>query len=195
MTHDLASRIDASTRAIAALKDDAAVPALCQAIADRLGKGGTLFTAGNGGSAAQAMHLAEELIGRYRDDRPPVPAVCLNADPTALTCIANDYGFETIFERPCEALLREGDALLVCSTTGRSENLVRALAVARGCGALAAGLLGGDGGPCADACDACVIVASTDPATIQDAHQVLLHLVCEVVEQRVAAMATPPPRG
>ena len=120
MSHDdtINARIDGSLTAIGALRGQAdRIGDLARSVIDRLRAGGTLYTAGNGGSAAQALHLAEELIGRYRDDRPPLRAVCLNADPAAMTCIANDYGYEQVFARQCEALLGGQDVLgegLVC---------------------------------------------------------------------------------
>jgi D-sedoheptulose 7-phosphate isomerase len=176
-------RIDGSLAAITALRDQAdRIGDLSQAVLDRLRAGGTLYTAGNGGSAAQALHLAEELIGRYRDDRPPLRAVCLNADPTALTCIANDYGYARVFSRQCEALLGEHDALLVLSTSGNSENVVEALQVARDRGVLTIGLLGNAGGRCAGLCDHAVIVPGRDSAHVQEAHQVVVHLICELIE-------------
>ena len=148
-------RVDGSLAAIGTLRDDVpVVAALIELIIGRLEAGGTLYTAGNGGSAAQALHLAEELIGRYRSDRPPQRAVCLNADPTALTCIANDYGYEEVFARQCTALL--------------------------------IGLLGNSGGRCAALCDRALIVPSADSAHIQEAHQVVLHLICEGLEERIA---------
>ena len=176
-------RIDGSLAAITALRDQAdRIRDLSRAVLDRLRGGGTLYTAGNGGSATQALHLAEELIGRYRDDRPPLRAVCLNADPSAITCIANDFGYARVFSRQCEALLGEHDALLVLSTSGNSENVVEALQVARDRGALAIGLLGNAGGRCAELCDHAIIVPGSDSAHIQEAHQVVVHLICELIE-------------
>ena len=159
-------------------------------ISSRLGAGATVYTAGNGGSAAEALHLAEELVGRYRSNRRPLRAVCLAADPTALTCIANDFGFDEVFARPCEALLRPDDCLVLFSTSGRSRNLIRAAEVARRKGAWVIGLLGGDGGPLLPQCDEAVVVAATphggvaafDSAAVQEAHQVILHALCEQLE-------------
>ena len=180
-------RVDGSLAAIGALRDEVpVVAALIELIIGRLEAGGTLYTAGNGGSAAQALHLAEELIGRYRSDRPPQRAVCLNADPTALTCIANDYGYEEVFARQCTALLTDRDVLLVLSTSGESANVVEALLVARRRGAATIGLLGNSGGRCAALCDRALIVPSADSAHIQEAHQVVLHLICEGLEERIA---------
>jgi D-sedoheptulose 7-phosphate isomerase len=180
-------RIDGSLAAITALRDQAdRIRDLSLAVLDRLRAGGTLYTAGNGGSATQALHLAEELIGRYRDDRPPLRAMCLNADPSAITCIANDYGYARVFSRQCEALLGAQDALLVLSTSGNSENVVAALQVARDRGVLTIGLLGDAGGRCAELCDHAIIVPSRDSAHVQEAHQVVVHLICELIETAFA---------
>ena len=141
-----------------------------------------MLTCGNGGSAAEALHFAEELVGRFDADRPPLRALCLNADPTALTCIANDYGFEQIFARQCQALAGPEDAFVVFSTSGRSPNIVRALEVARAQGTRTIGLLGGDGGAAAALCDLCLIAPGQDSAAIQEAHQVVLHAVCNCLE-------------
>jgi D-sedoheptulose 7-phosphate isomerase len=164
-------------------------------VIERLEAGGTLFTAGNGGSAAQAAHLSEELIGRYRSTRPPIRAICLNADPAALTCIANDFGFEEVFARPCTALLTTRDVLLVLSTSGRSRNIIRALQAAHRIGATTIGLLGRDGGDALRHCDHAVVVPLEDSAHIQDAHQVVIHLLCELVEAHGATARGTPPAG
>ena len=177
-------RLDGTAGAIAALRDQlTAIAAAAAAVVDRVTGGGTLYTCGNGGSAPQAMHLAEELIGRYRADRKPWPAVCLAADPGILTCIANDFGYEHVFARQCAALLTERDVLVAFSTSGRSPNIERALQVARATGATTIGLLGGDGGPCPALCDHAIVIAGADSAHIQEAHLVVVHLICEAMEQ------------
>lgn len=159
---------------------------LIHAIIERLracfASGGTLYTCGNGGSAAEALHLSEELIGKFDQPREPLPAVCLNADPTALTCIANDYGFDEVFARQVRALAGERDVVLVFSTSGNSPNLVRALEAAMDRGAATIGLLGKGGGPCAPLCDLALIVDAQETQHIQEAHQVVLHLLLGGVE-------------
>jgi len=155
---------------------------MAELIIESLKAGGTVYTAGNGGSAAQALHLAEELIGRYRGNRPPLRAMCLNADPTALTCITNDFGFEQVFARQCEAMMSPGDVLVVLSTSGQSPNIVNALKIAGDRGGSCLGLLGNSGGEAAPLCDRSIVIASADSATIQDAHQVAVHLLCEAIE-------------
>ena len=188
--HDIQSRIDGSVQAVSSLRDlTDDIHAIHDVILRRLNAGATLFTCGNGGSAAQALHLAEELIGRYRENRPAVRAVCLNADPTAVTCIANDFGFENVFARQCEALVQDGDVLVALSTSGNSENMVRALQTATQRGATTIGLLGRDGGACRDLCDFALVVPAEDSAHIQEAHQVAIHLICEAVEQELARQA------
>ena len=165
------------------------VHAVMDAVRTTLSSGGTLFTCGNGGSAAEALHLAEELTGRYRSNRRPLRSICLCADPTALTCIANDFGFEQVFARPLAALGRPGDALVVFSTSGRSANLVAALNAARGCGMRTIGLLGGDGGACLSLCDVAVTVSGVDGAAVQEAHQMVMHAICESLEDGVPSRA------
>lgn len=146
-------------------------------------RGSTLFTCGNGGSSTDALHLAEELVGRYCNDRRPLPAVCLGADVAAMTCIANDYGYEQVFARQLTALARAGDVLVCFSTSGASPNIVAALAAARECGVTSVALLGKDGGAARALADHALVVASHNSARIQEAHTLLLHAMCEEIEQ------------
>ena len=177
-------RVTGSIGAIESLRDMTSdLAAICDAVIGALKQGATLYTCGNGGSAAHALHLAEELIGRYRTERAPLRAVCLNADPTALTCIANDFGFDQVFARQCEALLRTGDVLIAFSTSGNSANIVESLRIARSKDAGTIGFLGNDGGHCLAHCDRSLVLPHRDSAFIQDAHQVALHVICEAVEQ------------
>jgi len=188
--HEILARLDGSVQAVSSLRERVdQIQFINKLIIERLDAGATLFTCGNGGSAAQALHLAEEMIGRYRANRPAVRAVCLNADPTAITCIANDFGFENIFARQCEALVDEGDVLVVLSTSGNSENISRAVQTSTQRGAHTIGLLGHNGGTCKDLCDHALIVAGEDAAHIQEAHQVVIHLMCEAIERTLAAKA------
>lgn len=176
-------RVERSAKAIASLaRQSEQIVKLGGEIARRSAAGGCVLTCGNGGSAAEAMHLSEELIGRYKADRRPFASVCLNADPTALTCIANDYGFEQIFARQVQGLGRPGDVLVVFSTSGNSPNLVAALRKAGELGILRIGLLGKGGGACLPLCDLALVVESSETEHVQEAHQVLLHLILEAVE-------------
>ncbi|MFK7961270.1 MAG: SIS domain-containing protein [Phycisphaerales bacterium] len=188
------SRTDGAIAAATSIQQQPGpVAGLMAAVLTTLDAGGTVFTCGNGGSAAEALHLAEELIGSYRDhDRPAYRAVCLSADPTALTCIANDFGYEAVFERQIVALGRPGDLLIGLSTSGNSVNVVRALDAARAAGLQTASLLGGSPGACAERSDHVIQVAAPDGGSVQEGHLMLVHLVCEAVERAwaVAARAT-----
>ncbi len=186
----LHGRLEQARAAVAALESRAQqVESLMNAVRETLVAGGTLFTCGNGGSAAEALHLAEELTGRYRSNRRPLRSVCLCADPTAITCIANDFGFEQVFARPLSALGRPGDALVVFSTSGRSANLVAALTAARNTGMRTIGLLGGDGGACLALCDVAVTISGVDGAAVQEAHQMAMHAICESLEDGAPSCA------
>jgi D-sedoheptulose 7-phosphate isomerase len=148
-----------------------------------LQRGGKILTAGNGGSAAEALHMAEELVGRFRGNRASLPAVSLVADTTALTCIANDFGYDHVFSRQVEGLGREGDVLVLFSTSGKAVNLKLACESARRQGLTVVGLLGRDGGALAGQCDAEILVAGGATERVQEAHQVLLHLFLDAVEE------------
>ena len=152
------------------------------AIRATLDGGGTVLTCGNGGSAAEALHLSEELIGRYKAERPPYRAGCLASDPTALTCIANDYGFDNVFSRQLEGLARRGDCLVALSTSGNSENVRRALEKAREMSVTTIGLLGKSGGPCKDMCDHALVMPSDATERIQEGHLLVIHQILEALE-------------
>lgn len=153
-----------------------------QAIRDCLWSGGKVLTCGNGGSAAEALHLSEEMIGKYDRERAALAAVCLNSDPTALTCIANDFGYERVFSRQVEGLGRQGDVLVGFSTSGNSKNVNLAFHAAKEIGMVTIGLLGKGGGDSKDLCDHALVVDEQDTAFIQEAHQVMVHLFLECVE-------------
>ena len=146
--------------------------------------GGRLYTFGNGGSAADAQHLAAELVGRYRRDRRPLPAVALSVDPSVVTCIANDYAYEDVFARQVEALVRPGDVVAGFTTSGRSPNVVRGLAAARRSGATTVLFTGGEGatGAAAAEADIALVVPSTTTARIQEMHLLLLHVLSEGID-------------
>lgn len=164
----------------------AALERICGLVTAGLENGAKILTIGNGGSTTDAMHLAEELVGRYRANRRPLPALCLATDGSALTCIANDYGFDEIFARQVEALAAPGDILVAFSTSGASANIVQALAAARKKGCQTVGLLGRDGGPALALCDAALVIPHAESARIQEIHTLALHLICEAVERRFA---------
>lgn len=177
------SRLEAAREAIEAFgRDSDQLVRISETVVGILETGGTIITCGNGGSAAEALHLSEELIGRFARDRPPLRSLCLNADPTALTCIGNDYGFDEVFARQCTALAGPADALIVFSTSGRSTNIIKALQAARDNAATTIGLLGGDGGGAAELCDHVLMAPGSDSASIQECHQVALHAICNCLE-------------
>lgn len=146
-----------------------------EALIDVLRRGGKVMTAGNGGSAADALHLAEELVGRFKCDRRALAAMSLAADPTLLTCIGNDFGFEKIFSRQVEALGGAEDALVVFSTSGNSANLINALKTAQEKGLLTIALLGQGGGKMKGMANKHIIVPSETTARIQEVHTLILH--------------------
>jgi D-sedoheptulose 7-phosphate isomerase len=144
--------------------------------------GGRVYTFGNGGSAADAQHLAGELIGRYRRERRPLPAIALSVDPSVVSCIANDYSWDDVFARQVEALARPEDMVIGFTTSGRSPNVVRGLAAARARGATTVLFAGGDGGPAHGQADIGLVVESTVTARVQEMHLLLLHLLSDRVD-------------
>lgn len=153
-------------------------------IVDRLKSGKTIFACGNGGSATDSMHLCEELVGRYRDNRRPLPAVSLNTDSSVLTCIGNDYGFDAIFSRQIEALGKQDDILVGFSTSGNSENIALAFEKARSKGVTTILLSGKDGGKIKTIADYSIIIPSDNTARIQELHTFILHAWLELVENQ-----------
>ncbi|MCW5660629.1 MAG: D-sedoheptulose 7-phosphate isomerase [Burkholderiaceae bacterium] len=152
-------------------------------IAAALRNGGKVMFCGNGGSAADSQHLASELTGRFVDDRRPLAALALSTDSSALTCIANDYAFDQVFERQLRGLGRAGDVLVAISTSGRSPNVQRAASAARELGIGVVGLLGRDGGPIKGLSDVAIVVPSPTTARIQEAHIFIGHTLCALVEE------------
>lgn len=145
--------------------------------------GGKILTCGNGGSATDALHLAEEFVGRYDGERPSLPAICLSADVSVLTCIANDYGFEAVFSRAVEGIGQLGDALVGITTSGNSANILKAFDAARAKGMTTILLSGKDGGQAKGQCDHEIIAPSRTTARIQEIHTLVLHCWLEMVEQ------------
>ncbi len=156
------------------------------ALVAALRSGNKIMTAGNGGSAAEALHMAEELVGRFKGNRIALPGIALVADPTALTCIGNDYGFDEIFSRQVEGIGKAGDVLVLFSTSGSGANLSRALEAANARGVRTLCLLGKGGGRLAGKGTWEVIVPGSETARIQEAHQVLLHIFLEIIERAFA---------
>ena len=152
-------------------------------IVTSLQHGGKVMAAGNGGSACEAMHLCEELTGRYHKTRRALAGLCLSADASAITCIANDWDYASVFSRQLEAFAKPGDVFVVFTTSGNSENLVRAVAAAKGLGCTTIGLLGRGGGKLKGACDMELVIESIRGSHVQEAQQAVMHLILEQVEE------------
>lgn len=158
-------------------------------IVDRIETGGRLLVAGNGGSAAQAQHLAAELVGRYHSERRPLPAMSLCADPAVLTALVNDYGAEGLFARQVEAQARPCDVVALLSTSGRSRNAIEGAQAARRAGALTLAFCGPAPNPLADACDEALCADGPHPAAVQELHLVALHALCECIDHVLGVAA------
>ncbi len=183
----IAAQLAASRDLMARLCEDAvliaAIETVTQRMAETLRAGRTILLAGNGGSAADAQHLAAELVGRFAYDRPGLAAIALSTDTSALTAIANDHGFDRVFARQVEALGRRGDLLLAISTSGRSPNVLAALETARPRALAPVGLTGESPGPMGPGCDHIPAIPSTDTPRIQEAQILVGHIICGLIEQ------------
>jgi phosphoheptose isomerase len=160
-------------------------------IEECLRDGHKVLIVGNGGSAADAQHLAAELLGRFGSERSPFPAIALTTDTSVLTAIGNDYGFDTVFARQVQALAEPGDVLIALSTSGRSPNVINAVRAARLAGAATVALTGGGGGELAPCADIGIVVPSGDTARIQEIHIAVVHILCELVEASLHPADTP----
>jgi D-sedoheptulose 7-phosphate isomerase len=151
-----------------------------------LRQGDTIFWCGNGGSASESSHLATELIGRFKNNRNPLPSISLNSDTSVITCIANDFGYGQIYSRQLEGLAKAGDLLIVLSTSGNSENIVNVLKTARLLGVISIALLGNDGGQSVGLCDHSIVINSNETARIQEIHLLLGHTLCELADMNLS---------
>lgn len=166
-------------------KDERLLAALESAVAaclTCLKSGGKVLFAGNGGSAADAQHMAGEFVSRFAFDRPGLPAIALTTDTSILTAIGNDYGYEKLFARQVQAHGRQGDVFVGYSTSGKSPNILRAFEEARSRGVICIGLTGNRGGPMRELCDVLLEVPSSDTPKIQEGHLVLGHIICGLIE-------------
>jgi D-sedoheptulose 7-phosphate isomerase len=175
--------LDESARVKLALREQApAIQRIAVRISDAFRAGHRLYACGNGGSACDAMHLVEELVARYKRDRPGLPAHHL-MDPATLTCWSNDYEYATAFQRQAETMIRPGDVLIALSTSGNSPNVLLAVDAANQRGALTVGLTGKDGGRMRESCRESIVVPSDATERIQEGHITIIHLLCELVER------------
>lgn len=168
---------------------EAAFDRLVAAVRASLAAGGKLLIFGNGGSAADAQHIAAELVVRFKADRPAFAAIALTTDASILTAAGNDLGYGRIFARQVEALGRPGDVALAISTSGNSRNVLAAMETARAMGLTAAALTGGVGGALKGLADPCIVIPSADTARIQEMHICLAHLLCEAIEEALSPHA------
>ncbi len=157
--------------------------AIARAVADALRAGNKLLLIGNGGSAADAQHIAAEIVGRYKQERPGWAAIALTTDTSALTAIANDYGFEQIFARQVQGLARRGDVLFALTTSGRSPNILAALKTARDIGVTTVGFTGTKGESMRAFCDHLFVAPTDDTPVVQQVHMMAMHAICDDVEQ------------
>ncbi len=182
-------RLDRAVEVMRALAGDATLRDQLETCATRcieaLEGGGKLLLAGNGGSAADAQHIAAEFVSRFAFDRPGLAAIALTTDTSILTAVGNDYGFETLFARQLQALGREGDVFIAYSTSGRSPNILAALREAKARGLFRIGLTGAGGGDMPALCDVLLRVPAQETAEIQQGHAVLGHILCGLVERAV----------
>jgi len=155
-------------------------------ITGSLRRSGKVMICGNGGSAADSQHIAAELIGRFKRERRSLPAIALSTDTSILTSLANDYSYDDVFSRQVEGLGREGDVLIMISTSGNSANVLRAGREAKKMGIATIGLLGGEGGRMLSEVDLAIVVASADTARIQEGHTLIYHIICDLVEEEFA---------
>lgn len=161
------------------------VPDIQQAsilMVNTLKNGSKVLLCGNGGSAADAQHIAAELTGRYKSERKGLPAIALTTDTSAITAISNDYGYDRVFDRQVEALANKGDLLIGISTSGNSKNIISALTSAKDAGCQTLGLSGREGGEMNNACDINLVVPSTDTPRIQEMHILIGHILCQAVD-------------
>ena len=155
-------------------------------IINALTKNKKIIIFGNGGSAADAQHIAAEFLGRYKIKRKSIPAIALTSNSSTTTAIANDYDFSDVFSRQCESLVSKGDVVIGISTSGNSENVVKGLRTSSKNGGLTIGLLGNKGGKIKNIVDVSLIVKDTSTPRIQEAHRVIYHIICEIVEEELA---------
>lgn len=162
------------------------IKTICDLVINTLRSGGKIIWMGNGGSAADSQHLAAELVGRFKKERAGLPSIALTTDTSIITAIANDYGFDVVFERQIESLCMPNDLVIGISTSGNSTNVVRAIQKAKQKGATVVALTGGSGGELKQIADITLIVNSSNTARIQECHILVGHIICEAVDEHFA---------
>lgn len=189
MQNYILNQITEAQRVMSAMLADqkllSTLEAASQSCINCLQSGGKILLAGNGGSAADAQHIAGEFVSRFAFDRPGLPAIALTTDTSILTAIGNDYGYERLFNRQVQALGNKGDVFIGYSTSGKSPNIIKAFEEARSIGLTCIGMTGNRGGPMRDLCDYVLEVPSADTPKIQEGHLVLGHILCGLVESTI----------
>ena len=187
VNHIIEETLEQSTKIIADLHDlSDEINKTANLIVTAINKNRKIIIIGNGGSAADAQHIAAEFLGRYKLKRKSIPAIALTSNSSTTTAIANDYDFSDIFSRQCESLVSKGDIVIGISTSGNSENVVKGLRTSSKNGGLTIGLLGNKGGKMKNIVDVSLIVKDTSIPRIQEAHRVIYHIICEIVEEELA---------
>jgi len=187
VNHMIKKTLEQSSKIIADLYDlSDEINKTANLIITAINKNRKIIIIGNGGSAADAQHIAAEFLGRYKLKRKSIPAIALTSNSSTTTAIANDYGFSDIFSRQCESLVSKGDVVIGISTSGNSENVVKGLKTSSKNGGLTIGLLGNKGGKIKNIVDVSLIVKDTSIPRIQEAHRVIYHIICEIVEKELA---------
>lgn len=182
--HEFQSHLETIIRVIEHLQDD--VQFASSLVVDTLKNGNKILLCGNGGSAADAQHIAAELTGRYKTERKGLAGIALTTDTSAITAIGNDYGYDRIFDRQFEALANEGDLLIGISTSGNSKNIISALKLAKQMNCKTIGFSGRDGGKMTELCDINLIVPSDDTPRIQEMHILFGHTICQIVDENLS---------
>jgi len=185
MVNEISRQLKAHIEVVRSVEEQLteAITASVVMLVDALRNGKKILLMGNGGSAADAQHFAAEMVGRFLMERKALPAIALTTDTSILTAVGNDYGFDEIFKRQVEALAEPGDVVFGISTSGKSVNVKRAIEAGKNIGAKTLGLLGCDGGDIASVVDLHLTVPSSETPRIQEAHLVIIHIICDLVEK------------
>ena len=187
VNHMIKKTLERSTKIITELSDlSDEINKTANLIVTAINKNRKIIIIGNGGSAADAQHIAAEFLGRYKLKRKSIPAIALTSNSSTTTAIANDYDFSDVFSRQCESLVSKDDIVIGISTSGNSENVIKGLKTSKKNGGLTIGLLGNNGGKIKNIVDISLVVNATSVPRIQEAHRVIYHIICEIVEEELA---------
>jgi len=180
---ELNAHKETTEKVINSLQND--IELACKLVVDTIKSGNKILLFGNGGSAADAQHIAAEFTGRYKTERKALPAIALTTDTSAITAIANDYGYDRVFDRQVEALANKGDLLIGISTSGNSTNVLRGFEIGKELGCKTIGLTGKNGGKFSVSCNLNIVVPSNDTARIQEMHILIGHIICQVIDDNI----------